>query len=229
PSTEYDVYVRANCGDEDGISLWAGPATTTTTQIPAEVDFEDDFEEEGGWTFISNNQTNQWYIGTATAYAGNTSLYITNDGGTTNAYSDTQTVTHAIRDLSFPAETNEAVISFYWKTLGHLNSFGDNYDMLRVWLMPSNYQPQPGVVITAADGGIQIGGDFVSEEDWILFQEVYNLNDFADNVGRLIFEWRNNTFTNTPPPAAMDNVEVELGTCSRPSEVVVEKNQVTGD
>lgn len=229
PSTEYDVYVRANCGDEDGISLWAGPATTTTTQIPAEVDFEDDFEEEGGWTFISNNETNQWYVGTATAYAGNTSLYITNDGGATNAYSDTQTVTHAIRDLSFPVETNEAVISFYWKTLGHLNSFGDNYDMLRVWLMPSNYQPQPGVVITADDGGIQIGGDFVSEEDWILFQEVYNLNDFADNVGRLIFEWRNNTYTNNPPPAAIDNVEVKLVTCSRPIEVVVEKNQVTGD
>lgn len=228
PATEYDAYVRADCSD-DGVSLWAGPASATTTQIAADVDFEDDFEGESGWTFTNENQTNQWHIGTATSYEGTSSLYISNDNGASNAYSDTNTITHAIRDLAFPDNTNEAVISFYWKTLGHVNSFGDNYDMMKVWLMPSNYQPIAGTAITADDGGVQIGDEFLEEENWVQFLEVYNLIDFAGNTGRLVFEWRNNTFTNNPPPAAVDNVEVTLVTCSRPIEVTVEKNQVTGN
>lgn len=227
PSTEYDVYVRADCGDEDGLSLWAGPATTTTTQIPAEVDFEDDFEEEGGWTFISNNQTNQWYVGTATAYAGNTSLYITNDNGASNAYSGSATVAHAIRDLAFPANTNEATISFYWKGIGEGTTY--LYDYMRVWLMPSTFQPVAGTQITAANGGIQLGGDFNNQEEWEQYFELLELSDYAGQVGRLIFEWRNDGGTQNQPPAAIDNVEVKLVTCSRPIEVVVEKNQVTGD
>lgn len=228
PATEYDIYVRADCGG-DGLSYWAGPISATTTQIPAPVDFFDDFEGETGWTFTNGDQTNEWHIGTATAFAGTTSMYISNDDGASNAYSNVQTYTHAIRDLSFPADANEAVISFYWKAQGHINSFGDNYDMLKVWLMPSNYQPEPGIPITADDGGIAIGTEFLEENDWVFFQDVYNVNAYADGVGRLIFEWRNNTFTNNTPPAAIDDVSVTLVTCSRPIEVTVEKNQVTGD
>lgn len=228
PSTEYDVYVRANCGDEDGISLWAGPATTTTTQIPAEVDFEDDFEEEGGWTFTNGDQANQWHIGEATAYDGDTSLYISDDDGETNDYSDTTTYTHAIRDLAFPANTNDVTISFYWKGVGQ-GSGSYFYDYMTVWLMPSTYQPAEGVQITADDGGIQLGAEFNNQEDWVQYFELLELSDFAGQTGRLIFEWTNNTYTNNPPPAAVDNVEVKLVTCSRPIEVVVEKNQVTGD
>ncbi len=228
PATEYDIYVRADCGG-DGLSYWAGPISATTTQIPAPVDFFDDFEGETGWTFTNGDQTNEWHIGTATAFAGTTSMYISNDDGVSNAYSNVQTYTHAIRDLSFPADVNEAVISFYWKAQGHINSFGDNYDMLKVWLMPSNYQPEPGIPITADDGGIAIGTEFLDENDWVFFQDVYNVNAYADGVGRLVFEWRNNTFTNNTPPAAIDDVSVTLVTCSRPIEVTVEKNQVTGD
>lgn len=228
PATEYDVYVRANCGTEDGVSLWASLVTTTTTQIAAPVNFTDDFEGDTGWTFTNDQQTNKWQIGTATAFAGTTSLYISDDGGTSNNYSNTATITHAIRDLSFPTTTNEVLISFYWKTVGEGYSWGVN-DFMRVWLMPSNYQPQAGEEITAADGGIQIGADFVNQEEWLLFQEVYNLASFGGNTGRLIFEWRNDGWTANQMPSAIDNVNVSLITCSRPIEVQVQKHQVTND
>src|SRR5690606_20955130 len=204
PSTEYDVYVRADCGEEDGVSLWAGPDTATTTQVPTEVDFDDDFEGEGGWTFISN-QTNQWHVGTATAYAGNSSLYISNDNGASNAYNTSSTtVAHAIRDLAFPANTNEATISFYWKGIGEGTTYV--YDYMRVWLMPSTFQPTEGVQITG--GGIQLGGDFNNQAEWEQYFELLNLADFAGQTGRLIFEWRNDGSSGSQPPAAVDNVEV---------------------
>ena len=228
PVTEYDVYVRANCGTEDGVSLWASPVRTTTTQVAAPVNFIDDFEGDTGWTFTNGNQINKWYIGTATAYAGATSLYVSDDEGVSNHYSNTTTFTHAIRDLSFPLSTNEVAISFYWKTVGEADNWG-MYDLLKVWIMPSNYQPQAGVAITAVDGGMQIGGDFVNQEDWLLFQEVFNLSSFAGNTGRLIFEWRNNGWTANQTPAAIDNVNVSLITCSRPIEVQVQKHGVTGN
>lgn len=228
PATEYDIYIRSDCGNDDGLSYWTGPASTTTTQIPAEVDFDDDFEDEGGWTFTNGDQTNQWHIGAATAYEGDTSLYISDDDGETNNYSDTTTYAHAIRDLAFPANTNDVTISFYWKGVGQ-GSGSYFYDYMTVWLMPSTYQPAEGVQITADDGGIQLGAEFNNQEEWIQYFELLELSDFAGQTGRLIFEWTNNTYTNNPPPAAVDNVEVLLVTCSRPIEVAVEKNQITGD
>ncbi|HLV45877.1 MAG TPA: gliding motility-associated C-terminal domain-containing protein, partial [Flavobacterium sp.] len=131
-------------------------------------------------------------------------------------------------DLAFPANTNDVTISFYWKGVGQ-GSGSYFYDYMTVWLMPSTYQPAEGVQITADDGGIQLGAEFNNQEDWVQYFELLELSDFAGQTGRLIFEWTNNTYTNNPPPAAVDNVEVKLVTCSRPIEVAVEKNQITGD
>src|SRR5690606_20750816 len=79
------------------------------------------------------------------------------------------------------------------------------------------------------NGGIQLGGDFNNQEEWEQYFELLELSDYAGQVGRLIFEWRNDSGTQNQPPAAIDNVEVKLVTCSRPIEVVIEKNQITGD
>lgn len=226
PATEYDAYVRADCGVDDGVSLWAGPASATTTQIAADVDFEDDFEGSSGWTFTNGTQTNQWHVGTATSYQGGSALYISNDSGNTNAYttSSAATVTHAIRDLAFPDNTNEATISFWWKAVGE-----SCCDYMRVYLMPSTFQPVAGTQINNTVGGIQLGGNFNTQAEWQQYFELLDLSQFAGQTGRLIFEWRNDGSVGTQPPAAVDNVEVKLITCSRPIEVTVEKNQVTGN
>ena len=226
PATEYDVYVRANCGEDDGLSMWAGPASAMTTQIATEVDFEDDFEGSSGWTFTNESQTNQWHVGTATSYQGGSSLYISNNNGTSNSYSTTSsaTVTHAIRDLAFPDNTNEATIGFYWKAVGE-----SCCDYMRVYLMPSTFQPVAGTQINNTVGGIQLGGNFNTQAEWQQYFELLDLSQFAGQTGRLIFEWRNDGSVGTQPPAAVDNVEVKLITCSRPIEVIVEKNQVTGN
>lgn len=223
PATSYDVYVRSDC-NTDGFSYWVGPIAATTTQVPSPVNFIDDFEEDSGWTFTNEGQTNQWHVGNATFYEGDSSLYISNDQGDSNAYTlSSSTTTHAIKDLSFPATTNEVTINFWWKGRGE----GTSFDYMRVWLMPSTYQPVAGTQIVAANGGIQLGGNFNNQEEWEEYFQLLNLSDYAGQVGRLVFEWRNDGSGGTQPPAAVDNVEVKLVTCSRPIDVVVEKHQVT--
>ena len=223
PATAYDFYIRAVCNPTAN-GGWIGPVLGTTTQIPVPVTFTDDFEGNPGWTFTNGTQTNKWIVGTAVAQAGTHSLYITNDNGTSNAYTiDSNTVTHAIRDLAFPANSNEALISFNWKAMGEGTSF--KWDYMRAWLVPSTYQPVAGTQITEANsGGIQIGVDFNQQQDWQLFSQIYNVAAYAGQTRRLIFEWRNDGGGGTQPPAAVDNVQVKLLTCPRPVDIVIERN-----
>ncbi len=222
PATAYDFYIRAVCNATEN-GGWIGPVLGTTTQIPAPVTFTDDFENSSGWTFTNGTQANSWIIGTAVAQAGTHSLYITNDNGTSNAYNtNSTTVTHAIRDLAFPANSNEALISFNWKAQGE-----STWDYLRVWLVPSTYQPVEGVQISAENsGGIQIENNFNQQQDWQLYSQIYNVSAYAGQTRRLVFEWRNDGSGGTQPPAAVDNVQVKLLTCPRPVDIVIERNNV---
>ena len=221
PSTSYDVYVRTNCGATDGKSYWAGPKKFMTTQIPAEVNFSDDFEAtSSAWSFTSDATVNKWVLGSAVSNGGTKSLYVSNDNGVTNAYYGSATsVVHAYRDLQFPANASEVSVTFNWKALGQ-----DTSDYLRVWLMPSNYQPVGSVPIVAANGGILLGEYLNLQNQWQLFDQLFNVNAYAGQVGRLVFEWRNNSFGVSQPPAAIDDVQVKLVSCPRPIHVLAQKN-----
>ncbi len=45
PGTGYDLYVQSNCGDEDGVSTYAGPLHFFTPCLPANAPFTDGFED----------------------------------------------------------------------------------------------------------------------------------------------------------------------------------------
>src|SRR5690606_22196331 len=63
-STSYDFYVRQDCtANEDGLSVWTGPFTFTTTQIPVTLDYEEDFEGVHNWILSNGTQTNKWVVG----------------------------------------------------------------------------------------------------------------------------------------------------------------------
>src|SRR5690554_32802 len=83
PETVYEFYVQSDCGSSD-VSNWVGPISITTLQTPVSLPYTDDFSSNN-WVLGNGTQTNQWYVGGAEGNPAN-SLYITNDGGTTNAY-----------------------------------------------------------------------------------------------------------------------------------------------
>src|SRR5690606_28307726 len=98
-STTYEFYVRQDCGAVDGVSVWSGPFSFMTTQIPVALDYEEDFEGVHNWILSNGTQTNKWVVGEATNNGGTHAMYISNDNGVSNAYSHTLSTVHAYRDI----------------------------------------------------------------------------------------------------------------------------------
>lgn len=80
PQTTYSVSVRANCGDEDGQSLWSDPVSFTTPCGALPVPYTEDFEDyssglPGCWTKIGVGTV---AVQTSSVYAGSKSLKFSN-------------------------------------------------------------------------------------------------------------------------------------------------------
>jgi hypothetical protein len=226
-NTQYYVWVRSICSATD-TSDWSSSATFTTlptAQIPATLPYSDDFTSTGAnWTRLNGTEANTWYVGNANGNTGN-SLYVTNDGGITNAYttSSATSVVHAYRDIILPAGTNSFNLAFDWECLGEGTS-PYFYDYFRIWVVPNTYVPTPGTQITAlGSGGIQLGGNIndagASSASW--HSDSYIIpNTLAGDTVRVVFEWKNDGSSGSQPPAAIDNVQVTEITCSAPTTLV---------
>lgn len=203
PSTRYEFYVRANAGDGE-YSNWTGPFGFQTSQIPATLPFAEGFEEDIHWQFVNDDQVNKWHVGTATAFAGNRSAYISNDNGENNTYTiTTASVTHIYRDIEFPEDaTSFFELSFQWKAMGESADWFNDY--LQVHLIPTNQEPVAGELLTTG----QLGGNLNWQEDWT--EQDFLLPDslYAGETMRLVFTWRNDNSVGTQPPAAIDNITI---------------------
>ena len=217
PSTAYDIYIRAKCSTTDK-SAWASMLNVLTSQIPATLPYNEGFEGEDNWSY-SSNTVNQWVIGSAVSNSGNKSLYVSNDGGITHAYTSNNAVAHAYRDIAVPGDINEMYLGFDWLCLGE-GFTGTPWDYFRVWFVPVDFQPTPGIQITTASGGIQLGKPVYNNSLVFLSENiVFDATAYAGQTMRLIFEWKNDGGV-FQPPAAIDNVKVAKVTCSAPSNVV---------
>lgn len=219
PSTAYEYYVRQDCGEDDGVSVWVGPFSFTTTQIPATLNYEQDFEGTHGWAFTNNDShENNWYVGNATGNPGS-SLYVSKDGGVSNEYNTSGTrVVHAYRDIAVPTGTFLGTISFDWKGLGETVS----WDYFRVWLVPASYLPTAGTQISSGSDRIQLGGNFNGESDWQQYENAeLDLSGFAGSTMRLVFEWRNDGSFGSGDAGAIDNIEITIPACPQPSVLTV--------
>ena len=212
--TEYYVWVRSACGEND-YSVWIGPVSFITEQIPATLPYIDDFETNQ-YAFINGAQTNQWVYGSATGNPEN-AIYISNDGGINNAYTDsTASVVHAYRDIVIPSSISHVNFSFNWKCVGE--SF---YDYFKVWMVPVTFEPTAGTEIGSGGGRVQIGGKFSNlQADWQTYQNLsLNVSSFSGQTMRLVFEWKNNGENGYNPPAAIDNVSVVVPSCFIPTNL----------
>ncbi len=84
-------------------------------------DFEDPAENALWQLNTPKNEnaawTNLWYVGAATSCGGSQSLYISNDGGTTAAYSKASNIMIAWREFS-DLEPGEYDLAFDWRNVG---------------------------------------------------------------------------------------------------------------
>lgn len=218
-ATDYEVYVRTNCGDGT-YSIWSGPFLFATTQNPALLNYSENFDGATpyGWYKNNGNQDNKWVIGSATGSNLSNSLYISEDGGISNTYNiGPASVVHAYRDIQIPLGIGQLGVSFDTKIGGELN------DYIRVWLVPASFIPTPGTQITTANsnGGVLMSGDLYAIQDWTTQNLSTNASAYANTTRRLVFEFRNNTGAGTQPGAAIDNISIKSITCPAPTALTV--------
>ncbi|MCR5659745.1 MAG: fibronectin type III domain-containing protein [Bacteroidales bacterium] len=214
PDLQYSAKVRANYGNQQ--TVWSNEIGL---MLPVTLPYATDFETGSDWMLLNGDCANQWCRGTATSHGGTHGLYISNNGGATNAYNNTVSLVFAAKTFNFMATVY--TFSYDWLAYGE-----SNWDFLRVALVPAtvslaagtslpsnfNYNNLPESWI-ALDGGSQLnlanGWQTMSQEIEIATAGSY----------MMVFAWRNDSSMGTNPPAAIDNVSIAPASCLKPSDV----------
>lgn len=243
PNTVYDIYVQSDCGGT--YSEYSNPITVATYPTPVQLPYYNDFETtstHSDFGFKNGTQINKWYIGNATnnpdvnnTPGGENALYISNDGGNTWVYTpgsgNNASRVYAYIDIEVPVGTTEIKLDFDWKA----NGYEYNYDFLRVYMAPRNIpftagQNPPTVNGVNYDAAAQIGNyTGGTGEHWLSRQTTWQhkqfliksdqFTDLGGNTWRLYFHWRNDRSTADQPPAVVDNIAIEVVTCTSPSQL----------
>ena len=146
----YTIYIRTVCGpaDESFYSEY-------DFGIPTSIPYNQDFEGQHGWVLSNGSSVNNWVVGSAVNNGGTQSLYISNDNGVSNNYTNNvSTVVHAYKDFEIPTGVSTAGIAFDWRALAE-----SCCDYIRVWLVPTSFTPTTGTQITAAADRINLSGN----------------------------------------------------------------------
>ncbi len=221
-NTDYIVYLRRSCAGSYSASI---SAAFHTLMAPATAPFADDFEAGNNWMFINGNLTNAWSYGEAAHNGeGTHAIYISNDGGATNAYTNSSAVVvYAVK--TFILEEGVYTFRYDWKANGE-----SSYDYLRVALIPDSIElvaatSVPSGLSTTAfpaawhaiplDGGEKLNG--VTEWQTVTAS---NLNVPA-GAYKVVFLWKDDTSGGSQTPAAIDNFSISKITCLPVAELVV--------
>jgi hypothetical protein len=209
-STCYDFYVRSVCAPGE-VSNWSNKRTICTFQAPVDVPFVIDFETPSGFAFANNPSGANWYIGDAqdvnNTTDGSHGLYISDDNGTTNSYSNTPAVVWAYRDIYFTPSTSDYILTFDWKCNGKI--YTNSFDCLDVYIgTPVLPVANTTGTIAVPVGAIVLDTAMGQQTTW---QEAFftlPLVDYSGQTKRLYFCWKNDNTVVNLPPAAIDNIRI---------------------
>lgn len=221
--TTYYAYVRAVCSSTDK-SRWVSTNFTTTSEayhVGANNPYTTDFENNCDWVFTNGDLTNQWWWGSATNNGGSKAIYISNDNGTSNAYTNNKAVTvYASKLFSFDQGTY--TFTFDWKANGE-----STYDYIRVALVPGNAELTASTSIPTVPSGnfsnnlpsgwiaLDGGGKLNQQSNW----QTQTAEISVSGTYTMVFVWRDDTSGGTPPPAAIDNISISMLSCSKPTSL----------
>lgn len=211
PSSDYIWHVRSICSTSD-TSEWSSDAFFTTTQTPTHLPYLCSFDsptENSHWTLANGNAVNQWVIGNATGYGDNNALYISNDSGTTNAYTITSTSSvWAYRDVYFDENHLVYQLSFDYKGMGQ-----NTADYMKVFVGT----PSAPSGTATPEGAVPLVSKLSEVNDWAHY--AYELDSTYAGVQRIYFLWVNNNSNGIQPPAALDNLSIVGSHCSLPQNL----------
>lgn len=217
-------------------------AAITMSDLPYLCDFEDDVEA-ANWTLNPEINTittdNRWVIGDALSYTGSKSLYISKDGGLTNAYAPTNNVLLAYRDITL--EAGDYDVAYDWcglgnKTKGYLKVVFANRPTSALKCLGGNVEPS---WVTAS--AVSLMGNnttLVDGDSWRHVQARVTIPVAQANktTTRLIFVWVNTdvTIRDSITSIAIDNFQLAKASATDyPSNIhvatVLNKSTITWD
>ena len=218
--TVYTVEVRSLCGSNN--SAWKRIEIATPATLPCSCDFE--AAGDNGWTLRNGTCTSKWHVGTPSG-ATNASLYITNDNGTTAAYTLTSASVVVAEKLFQTGASDSLTISFDL-TIGGESS----YDYLKVYWVNAD------TVYTAAAGTTPYYGSRDYTSNVIMNNSIYasyryvnllagtqrmsaTIANEPNTLKKLVFVWKNDDSGVTQPGAIIDNLSiVEAGNTPEPCD-----------
>lgn len=231
--TTYYAYVRSVCGSDDK-SRWVSTNFTTKRNayhVGANSPYETDFESSCDWAFTNGSLTNQWYWGNATNHGGQKAMYISNDNGTSNAYTvNSAAVVYASKLFTF--DQGSYTFVFDWKAMGEGGS--TPYDYLRVALVPGDVE----FTASTSTPSVPSGGFYNNlPSGWIALDGGHQLNQSSSwqtqtaeisvsGTYTMVFVWRDDTSGGDNPPAAIDNISISMLSCSRPTNLTANPNNI---
>lgn len=209
-----------------------GAMAQTATSLPYSTGFED-ATDNASWQF-ANATVNQWCVGAAANHGGSNALYISNDGGTTNKYTDNkQTTSFAYRTFHF--EAYDYNLSFDWLGQGE-----DKWDGMQVLILPSNVSLEGadnttvnlgnirGFTIKTTKSQIETAGyirfhaadPYNTSYPWIYcktsswIREIVGFTISQEGDYNLVFIWENDGSGGVATPSAsVDNIFVSKKAC----------------
>ena len=215
--TTYYVWVYANCAE--GMSDYITASTTTLASDPHYLPYVNDFEDTTNlFSVYQRSGSNTWFTGSAVNHGGSRSMYVTNDGGVTNAYTITdQSISFAMTYLQVPYDSSYA-ISYDWRCQGE-----GSYDLMRLALVPEEYDFTNSFTAinrysnTLPTGWIALdGGKKNLHNTW---QHEDNSVQIPAGNYYLTIVWINDNHFGTAPAAAIDNIFFDLLTCPAPENL----------
>ena len=228
----YYVAMHADCGGDTSNNVFL--QFTTLAGDPATVPYSCNFEDANtnGWEFANGTQTNYWMVGNATNNGGSKALYVTNNG-TANAY-NTSSISHTYAyRLLYLTETGDYAYSYDWKCQGESHY----YDYSRAFIVPATEEfvggsilggstysfasyacPANWMEITAQTGGSP--NTMSQSSSWSTATGTFTITN--PGTYKMVFVWTNDGGGGSNPPMAVDNVSVDLLTCSAPTAVTVD-------
>ena len=229
-----EYYVKSICGAGDTGDYSRRPCALETTQIPATLPYNYDFEsvtEWQNWQTSTNHATNNWYRGNSVADSGSYAMYIAaGDTATYGNYSFNAVVNAAAyRDIDFGPVDSSYTLSFRARVGGTTTAA---YDGLMVFLV------DPSIATVASTQGITSPWGNVNDlyriatvrldTTWQTYEASF---DTISGVHRVAFFWFNQntgaSYTNIPQPAAVDNIHIRYSSCVRPLNVEVTPGSTT--